>query len=87
VSTKPSGLKQYMVTLPKEYAKKLDEEGVNTLFMAFNKGLGAFPKIPGFTEEALVTFLSKHPELTRLFSEVEAKQAGKQEIPPKEAPE
>jgi hypothetical protein len=85
VSTKPSGLKQYVITLPKEYAERLETEGVDTLFIAFNRGLGVFPKIEGFTEEALMTFLSKHPELTRLFSEVEAKQAGIQEASTKEA--
>ncbi|MDI6813844.1 MAG: hypothetical protein QMD10_09935 [Desulfitobacteriaceae bacterium] len=79
VSTKPSGLKQYLITLPKEYAEQLEEDGVDTLFIAFNRGLGAFPKIHGFTEEALITFLSKHPELMRLFSEAKAKQAETQE--------
>ena len=87
VSTKPGGLKQYLITLPKEYAKKLEEEGIDTLFIVFNKGLGAFPKIPGFTEEALMTFLSKHSELTLLFAEVEAKQVEAKEISTKEAPE
>ena len=87
VSTKPGGLKQYTITLPKEYAKALEKEGVDTLFIAFNRGLGAFPKIPGFTEKALMAFLSKHPELTRLFAEGEAKHAEDQEISKKGASE
>jgi len=84
---KPGGLKQYVITIPKDYAEELEKEGVDTLFIVFNRGLGAFPKIQGFTEEALMIFLSKHPELTRLFSEVEAKQAGIQEASTKEISE
>ena len=66
---KPDGKKQYVITLPKEYAESLEREGVDSLFIVFNRGLGAFPKIPGFTEEALLTFMQKHQELQKLFTE------------------
>lgn len=66
---KPDGKKQYIITIPKEYAERLEKEGVDSLFIVFNRGLGAFPKIPGFTEEALITFMQKHQELQKLFTE------------------
>jgi hypothetical protein len=69
VLRKPGGLKQYILTLPKEYAEELEEKGIDTLLIAFNKGLCAFPKIPGFTEKAILTFLSEHPKLKQLFEE------------------
>jgi hypothetical protein len=87
VLEKPGGTKQYVITLPREYGASLEADGVRSLFIVFNRGLGAFPKIEGFTEEALMTFLSKHSELTRLFSEIEAKQAIVQKVSTKEAPE
>ena len=67
--TKPGGKKQYILTLPKEYAEGLEREGIDSLFVVFNRGLGAFPKIPGFTEEAVLTFLQNHSELQKLFKE------------------
>jgi len=76
VLTKPGGKKQYVLTLPKEYAEGLEREGINSLFIVFNRGLGAFPKISGFTEEAILTFLQNHSELQKLFS-----QTTNQEIP------
>jgi hypothetical protein len=69
---KPGGLVQYLITLPKEYAESLDAQGIDSLLIAYNRGLGAFPKIPGFTEEALLTFLKEHPELVKLFAATEA---------------
>lgn len=71
---KPDGSTQYTLTLPKEYAEALRKEGVDSLFIVFNKGLGAFPKIPGFTEKALTTFMQEHAELQKLF--VEATESG-----------
>jgi len=64
---KPDGSTQYTLTLPKEYAEALRKEGVDSLFIVFNRGLGAFPKIPGFTEKALTTFMQEHSELQKLF--------------------
>jgi hypothetical protein len=66
---KPDGSTQYMLTLPKEYADALAKEGVDSLFIVFNRGLAAFPKIPGFTEKALTVFMQEHSELQKLFSE------------------
>jgi hypothetical protein len=45
--------------------------GVDSLLVIFNYGLGAFPKSGIETEEALLTFLSMHRELAKLFAEVE----------------
>jgi hypothetical protein len=64
---KRDGATQYTLTLPKEYAETLRKEGVNSLFIVFNRGLGAFPKIPGFTEKALTTFMQEHSALQELF--------------------
>lgn len=64
---KRDGLTQYTLTLPKEYAEALKREGVDSLFIVFNRGLGAFPKIPGFTEKALTTFMQEHSALQELF--------------------
>ena len=66
---KPDGSTQYILTLPKEYGENLENKGINSLFLVFNYGLGAFPKHKKLTEKALLTFMQKHPELTQLFSE------------------
>jgi hypothetical protein len=66
--TKPGGKKQYVITVPKEYAERLEKEGIDSLFIIFNRGLGAFPKIPGFTEKALITFMQKHKEFQKMFT-------------------
>jgi hypothetical protein len=57
---KRDGSTQYTLTLPKEYAEGLRKEGIDTLFIVFNRSLGAFPKIPGSTEKALTTFMQEH---------------------------
>jgi len=64
---KRDGSTQYTLTLPKEFAENLQKEGIDSLYIIYNKGLGAFPKIPGFTEKALTTFMQEHPELQKLF--------------------
>ena len=72
---KPDGSNQYTLTLPKEYAEALKKDGVDSLFIIFNQGLGAFPKIPGFTEKALLAFMQKHSELQKLFTQTKQKEA------------
>ncbi len=64
---KRDGSTQYTLTLPKEYAETLKKEGVDSLFIIYDRGLGAFPKIPGFTEKALTTFMQEHIALQELF--------------------
>ena len=64
---KRDGSTQYTLTLPKEFAEALRKEGIDTLYIVFNRGIGAFPKIPGFTEKALTTFMQEHAELQKLF--------------------
>jgi hypothetical protein len=66
---KPDGTTQYLLTLPKEYATSLTKEGVDSLFIVFDKGLGAFPKIPGLTEKMLTLFMQEHATIQKLFSE------------------
>jgi len=73
---KPDGSTQYIITLPKEYGENLERKGINSLFLVFNYGLGAFPKHEKLTEKALLTFMQKHPELTRLFSKTKQKEGG-----------
>jgi hypothetical protein len=65
---KRDGSTQYTLTLPKEFAESLRKEGIDSLYIIFNKGLGAFPKMPGFTEKALTTFMQEHSELQKLFT-------------------
>jgi hypothetical protein len=65
---KRDGSTQYTLTLPKEFAEALRKEGIDSLYLVFNRGLGAFPKIHGFTEEALTTFMQEHQALQKLFT-------------------
>lgn len=65
---KRDGSTQYTLTLPKEFAEALQKEGVDSLYIIYDRGLGAFPKIPGFTEKALTTFMQEHCELQKLFT-------------------
>ena len=73
VMKKPSGLKQYIITLPKEYAENLDTRGVRKLFLVYNYGLAAFPNKGAKTEEMILTFLKAHPDLTKAFTVQEEK--------------
>jgi hypothetical protein len=65
---KRDGSTQYTLTLPKEFAQGLTKEGINSLYIVFDRGLAAFPKIPGFTEKALTTFMQEHQALQKLFT-------------------
>lgn len=65
---KRDGSTQYTLTLPKEFAEALRKEGIDSLYIVFDRELGAFPKIPGFTEKALTTFMQEHSELQKLFT-------------------
>ena len=74
---KRDGSVQYTLTLPKEFAEALQKEGIESLYIIFNRGLGAFPKIPGFTEKALTTFMQEHSELQKLFTKTTEINGGK----------
>jgi len=63
----PGGYKQYIMTLPKEYAEALKEKGINSLIVVFNYGLGCFPKTDKDTENAVMMFLKEHPEFEKMF--------------------
>jgi hypothetical protein len=65
---KRDGSTQYTLTLPKEFAGSLIKDGIDSLYIVFDRGLGAFPKIPGFTEKALTTFMQEHSALEKLFT-------------------
>jgi len=67
VSKKPTGLKQYVITLPKEYAAELERKNIRSLLIVFNYGLAAFPNAGDKTEEAILTFLSRHQKLREIF--------------------
>ena len=73
---KRDGSTQYTLTLPKEYAEALRKEGIDSLYIVFDRGLGAFPKIPGFTEKALTTFMQEHAELQKLFTKTAESSGG-----------
>ena len=69
---KSSGITQYVLTLPKEYAERLDAEGVRKLLVVYNHGLAIFPGEGAVTEAAILAFLKAHPDLKRaLTSEAE----------------
>jgi hypothetical protein len=65
---KRDGSTQYTLTLPKEFAEALIRDGIDSLYIVSDRGLGAFPKIPGFTEKALTTFMQEHSALEKLFT-------------------
>jgi trehalose/maltose hydrolase-like predicted phosphorylase len=79
ILTKPGGKKQYLITLPKEYAENLEKIGIKNLFIIYDKGLGVFPKVEGFTEKALLAFMQEHPELEKLFIQTAEKEAPQHE--------
>lgn len=64
---KPSGLIQYTITLPKEYAEKLEAEGISKLLVVYNHGLGAFPSQGAKSEAGILAFLNAHPDLKRMI--------------------
>jgi len=68
VLKKPNGSKQYLVTIPKQYAAELERNSVDTLLIIYNDGLGCFPVSGPHTEKAVLTFLNKHKDLRRLFA-------------------
>lgn len=68
ISRKPSGLIQYTITIPKEYAEKLTNQGKDSLIVVFNHGLLALPVENELTESAIMAFLKTHTELGNLFN-------------------
>jgi len=81
VLTKPSGSKQYLLTIPKKFANELEKKGVRSLIIVYNSGLGCFPASGPETEKAVLTFLSKHSDLMRLFSEAKTGKAQRNPAP------
>jgi hypothetical protein len=69
VLKKPCGRKQYFLTLPKDYASKLENMNIARVFIIYDWGLGVFPRDPRVTREHLLSFLSTQMELRRFFNE------------------
>lgn len=65
--TKPKGLKQYLLTLPKDFAQNLVEKNILSLIVIFNYGLAVFPNEGKKSEICLLEFLSAHPKLKQFF--------------------
>ena len=65
--TKPSGLKQYLMTLPKDYAKDLVSRDVRSLVVAFNFGFVAFPNGDDRSWDGLLEFLAAHHRFREFF--------------------
>ena len=66
-ASKPSGLKQYLITLPKDYAQSIIDEGIHSLIIIYDYGLVAFPNHGKRTEIGLLEFLKAHPNLMQFF--------------------
>jgi len=65
--TKPGGLKQYLLTVPKEYAEDLADRSIRSLIVAFDFGLVAFPNQDERSEAGLLEFLAVHSKFRRFF--------------------
>jgi hypothetical protein len=66
--TKPEGVKQYLLTLPKDFASTLVDKNVRSLIVAFDYGLVAFPNEGKRSEAGLLEFLKAHSKLKRFFA-------------------
>lgn len=66
--TKPGGLKQYLLTLPKNYAENLVSRNIQSLIVAFDFGLVAFPKENARSEAGLLEFLAADSRFKRFFA-------------------
>lgn len=75
VMKKPGGLKQYIITLPKEYAASLDKKGIRKLLIVYNHGLAAFPNMGEETEAMILEYLKAHPDLMKTFVKPGKKEA------------
>ena len=58
---------QYLLTLPKDFAKKLKAKGVTNLYLVYNEALMAFPASQ-ITEQEIITFLKARPEIEKLLT-------------------
>ncbi len=65
--TKPNGLRQYLLTLPKDYARDLVDRNIRSLIVISDYGLAAFPNEGEDSEAGLLEFLKAHPKLKRFF--------------------
>ena len=58
---------QYLLTLPKDFAKKLKAKGVTNLYLVYNEALMAFPA-DKVTEQEIIAFLENLPEIEKLLT-------------------
>jgi hypothetical protein len=61
------GYAQYVLTLPKEFAKRLKAKGIHNLYIIYDNALMAFPA-GQITEQEIIAFLKAHPEIEKLLS-------------------
>ena len=66
--TKPGGLKQYLLTVPIEYARDLAVRNIRSLIVAYDFGLVAFPNQDERSEAGLLEFLEVHSKFQRFFT-------------------
>jgi hypothetical protein len=59
---------QYVMTIPVEYGRTLDKLSVDSLILAFDRGLSGIPETDPDAEQFLLAFLTRHKELRRFFS-------------------
>jgi hypothetical protein len=64
---KRNGSKQYVLTIPVEYARNLKLKGIDTLLVISDYGLGVFPK-EDKAEKALLQFFENQKELQAIVS-------------------
>ena len=62
-----NGSNQYLMTIPKEYAVNLKNQGINTLLIVYDYGIGLFPK-DDLAEDSLLLLLSKHKDIRKIFA-------------------
>ncbi len=67
--TKPKGLQQYLLTLPKDYARELIDRKIRSLIIAYGYGLVAFPNEGERSEAGLLEFLKAHQKLKHFLLE------------------
>jgi len=58
---------QYLLTLPKDFVKRLKAKGVTNLYLVYNEALMAFPA-GQVSEQEIIAFLKARPEIEKLLS-------------------
>jgi hypothetical protein len=65
---KGCGYTQYLITLPKDFMRRLKTEGADSLYIVYGDGvLMAFPANK-VTEHEIIAFLKARPEIEKLLT-------------------